>query len=401
MRESILITGLGIVSALGVGKTAFFDGLRTGQSGIKQVTVFDTTGLFPYGGEVGEVKEEGATLDRASRMLHMALQEALPDSGLHPDCGYRVGAVVGSAQGGLRSGETIQAQSEKGERVAAELWREYPLDRLLEHIATAIPLTGPELVVSNACVSSTIALGVAMDALADGLADVMIVAGVDCLSRMISAGFQALTAVTENVCRPFDANRDGIIPGEGAGVLILERAEVAKRRGARAYANLSGYGMAGDAVHMTAPDKEARGAIQAIKMALVEAGLAPQAIDAVIPHGTGTSFNDQMECVALEAVFGPGAAGKPVSSIKSAIGHTMGATGIMSAITAVLALREGILPANLNYETPDSAIPLNILRRPMDGYKCRHVLIMTSAFGGSNAVAIVSQPDYQTGSGEG
>lgn len=401
MKETILITGIGVVTALGIGQMAFRNGLRRGQSGIKDITVFDASDLFPHGGQVDEVSDNGQTLDRASRMLLLALEEALLDSGIKPADNTVIGAVVGSAQGGLRSGEIIQARNIADEEVDDYLWQEYPLDRLLYHINQKTPLTGPELVISNACVSSTMALGVAMDALRDGLADVMIVAGVDCLSRMVSAGFQALTAVTRDLCRPFDLHRNGIIPGEGAGVVILERAQSARLRNARPYAALSGYGMAGDAVHMTAPDKEAKGVILAIQQSLREAGLAPTDIDAIIPHGTGTSFNDQMESVGLEAIFGPRAADIPVSSVKSTVGHTMGASGIISTIAAALAVREGIFPANLNFETPDPAIPLNVSKLPKDEHYCNHVLIMTSAFGGSNAVAIVSKPDFQTKSSEG
>ncbi len=392
MKEKILITGIGVVSALGIGKEALLDGLKEGLSGIKDLAHLNTDELFTSGGEVAEISDEMFRCDRAFYMLQIALQEALIDrgEGMGNLC---VGAVVGSAQGGLRTGEKIHHLYAQKAEVPQELWCEYPLNRLLYHINQQIQLSGPELVVSNACVSSTMALGVAMDVLQEGLADVMIVAGVDTMSRFVSAGFQSLKAITNDVCRPFDKERDGIIPGEGAGVLVLEREGSRCRKHRKIYAELSGYGSAADAVHMTAPDKEGSGSAQAIRMALKQAQLRPEQIDFIIPHGTGTLYNDAMEYTALVKVFGETLEKIPVSSIKPTLGHTMGAAGVLSAITAIMAIQHSFLPANLNYQTPDVQLPLHVVTRPKLNQTNRHVMFMTSAFGGSNAVAILSNPD--------
>lgn len=392
MKKEVVITGLGIVSSIGIGQDDVLKGLKNSQSGIKEITSYDTTDLFKHGGEVRglAIDDHRSTLDRASVMLRLALREALEDSSLTRDNEFRVGVIVGSAQGGIRSGEKVHALSECGEVADDNLWKEAYLNRLLYHVSQEIEITGPELVISNACVSSTMALGFAKDAIEDNLADIMIVVGVDTMSRFVSVGFQSLRAVTENLCRPFDKNRDGIIPGEGAGVLILENAMIARCRGVTAYAQLAGYGSAADAVHMTAPDKEGKGMARAIKMALLEADLQPSEIDCIIPHGTGTLYNDQMEWIALKKVFGEEIHNIPLSSIKSAIGHTMGAAGILSAITGIMAINYSFVPANLNFLERDPEIPGQIVQKVIVK-QIDHLLFMTSAFGGSNEVAVIKK----------
>ncbi|MCK4258399.1 MAG: beta-ketoacyl-[acyl-carrier-protein] synthase family protein [Halanaerobiales bacterium] len=392
MKERVVITGIGIVSALGLNKEAFLKGLKEGHTGIQEITLFDTEELFPTGGQVQNLQEDEGNKDRASIMLEMALKEALAESRLTAESGIRIGVVIGSAQGGLRSGEKIQYLSMTEEKIDDDLWREYPLNRLLHYVKSEISITGPALVISNACVSSTMALGVAIDAINDDLCDVMIVGGVDTMSRFVAAGFNSLKAVTNNLCRPFDREREGMMPGEGAGVLIVEREDLAKKRNKGYCIELAGYGSAADAVHMTAPDREGRGAMLAVKMALREASLEPGEIDYIIPHGTGTVYNDKMELVALEKVFGPNIADKPMSSIKSTTGHAMGASGIISTIAGVLAIENSFLPSNLNFTTPDVDFPnVNIVKAPGQTYKIDNVLVMTSAFGGSNAVAIIKR----------
>ena len=238
---------------------------------------------------------------------------------------------------------------------------------------------------SNACASGANAIGRAFRDVRAGAADIAVCGGYDPLSEFAFAGFHCLQALTAELCRPFDRNRSGLAIGEGAGVLILEGWERAEARGARIRGEIVGYGESTDAYHMTRPEPGGRGAEDALRRAIEDAGLEPGQVDYINAHGTGTPFNDATESAAIGAVFGPAAARIPVSSTKAMIGHLLGGAGAVEGILTVMALREKRIPPNINYETPDPECALRIVREPETPVRMDIALSNSFGFGGSNA----------------
>ena len=247
---------------------------------------------------------------------------------------------------------------------------------------------GPNLVFSTACTSSNLALAVAHDLVRADKADVVIAGGFDPLSPIACAGFSVMRNVTPNVCRPFDRNRDGLVLGEGSAVLIVEADDFAARRGARALAAVRGYGIVSDARSMTAPDPTAAGTSACMRQAIDMAGLTPDRVDLICAHGTGTLLNDRAEARALRNVFGRRGAEIPCTSIKSMIGHTLGAAGAMNAAAVLAAGRGGYIPPTVHFEEPDSRDPVACSAQALPGTP-RHVLSNTLGFGGSNCSVVM------------
>jgi 3-oxoacyl-[acyl-carrier-protein] synthase II len=257
-------------------------------------------------------------------------------------------------------------------------------------VATAIGARGPLSAPSVACASGNVALGEALGLVRGGLVDVVLAGGVDVLHDFVIAGFGALKALDPQPCRPFDRRRRGLNLGEAASFLVVESEAHARARGARIRAFLDGCGIAADAVHMTGPDKEGRGAARAMQAALADAGCAPQEVDFVSAHGTATVFNDLMEAKALALVFGPRTPAIPISSIKSALGHTLGAAAALEALACVRTLETGLVPPTPGHEQPDPEIALDIVHAAPRAVAARAVLSTASGFGGTNAAIALS-----------
>lgn len=398
--EGVVITGLGAVSCLGPDVQSLWRGLLEGRSGIGPITKFDTAGYRnDRGGEVTEfefhpeafgIPAEEA-VDEATQFVLSASAEALADAGLAlpPARPERVGLVFSTNFGGAAAWEWfVENPDLVGPGPTTELFRQFAFHSAADQAAASFGLQGPILTLSNSCSSGTSALGYAADLIRHGRAEVMLAGGHDTLSPSSLSGLSALRTLTAEEIRPFDRHRSGTLFGEGAGVLVLESRAHAEARGAQIYAELLGYGVNNNAYHLTAPDKGGEGLVQVMRMALAEAQISPVEIDYVNAHGTGTQYHDAAETQALKAVLGDHAYRIPVSSIKAATAHPMAAAGTLEAIASVLAIRDGMVPPTLHYETPDPVCDLDYVPNVARAATVHCVLSISSGIGGNNAAVI-------------
>jgi 3-oxoacyl-[acyl-carrier-protein] synthase II len=379
-----LITGCGIVSPLGTGVAAFWDGLVAGRSAVAPIRRFPATDLAPNAAaEVADPSFDDP--DRAGAFALDAAREALADARL--DVGAvgpaRVGVALGTTLGGMQLFERWIATGDAGGLARVPYYA--PATR----VARAVGCRGPVVTAQLACASSTHALALAADWVRTGRAEVVLAGGTDLLCRFVVAGFNCLKATADRA-RPFDAARRGLVLGEGAAMVVVEEAEHAARRGARVHGHILGVGAAGDATHMTAPDREGRGAARAMEAALADAGLAPGAVDFVSAHGTGTPYNDAMEAVAIGRVFGPGRV--PVNSIKGAIGHTLGAAGAFEAVMCLRVLGEGTIPPTAGLEKVDPACAgIDLVHGTARTQPTSVAVSTSSGFAGANAALVLGR----------
>lgn len=404
-HHRVVVTGMGAVTPLGLDVLTTWTALVQGTSGIGPITAFDA-GAFParIAAEVkgfdittcGVSPKEARRMDRYVQFGLAAALEAVRDAGLDVplDAGDRAGVYVGSGMGGLI---TLSAQLEvlrtRGpERVSPFLVPMMICDMASGQISISLGARGPNLAVVSACATGAHAIGEAAALIRLGRADVMIAGGTEAVITPIGvAGFAAArTLSTRNddptrASRPFERDRDGFVIGEGAGVLVLERASLARRRGARIYAEIAGYGSSADAHHLTAPPEGGEGAVRCMRQALEEAGIAPEELDYLNAHGTSTPLNDRAETAAIRAALGPAAHRLAISSTKGMTGHLLGAAGGLEAIVAVKAIGEGTVPPTINYEHVDPDCDLDYTPN-----HARHLAVGTAmsnsfGFGGHNA----------------
>lgn len=399
-KRKVVVTGMGVLTPLGNNKNDFWKGLESGTSGIFPINSFDT-GRFKHhlGGEIKDFeprtyfeKRELQRMDPASQMALAALQEAVDDAHLDfPfEKGEKCGVILGTTLGGMISGEKYYRQYKRG-RYFPSLLLDFPPYSVNDRIAVKYNIRGPNMVISTACAAGTHSLGFASDLIKFGKADIIIAGGYDTMAQLTFTGFGILSVLSKDKIRPFDKNRNGTILGEGAGILILEEYEHAVQREARIYCEIAGHGMSSDAFHMTAPDKEGMGAARAIKQALSESGISPGDIDYINAHGTGTKHNDLAETLAIKKVFCEHAYKIPVSSIKSMIGHTLGAAGSIEAVATILSMKKNFIPPTINYETPDPSCDLDFV--PNNGRKkeISYALSNSFGFGGNNGSLLIKK----------
>lgn len=393
----VLVTGLGPVSSIGIGAGEFTAGLRAGRSGVSEITSFDASG-FPYR-RAGEVTafEAGELLDRlvpeewgrTSSLAAAAARLAVTDAGWDP-AGHepgRAGAVVGTTSGESVVMETVTRQiiDDGFAGMTPDVVGKLPAGRLAHGVSAELGLTGESMTLATACSAANYAIGYAYDLVASGRADVMLAGGADSVCRWAHAGFHRLGALAADVCTPFDRDRAGILTGEGGAMLVLESREHAEARGARPYAELLGYGLNCDAKHPVAPDPAS--IAECMRMAQRNAAVKPAAIDYICAHGTGTPANDAAEARAIFEVFGPEP--PPVSSIKSMLGHTMGAASGFGAIAVSLAIAEGFLPPTINWSTRDPELgDLDPIPNTARETPVRVAQNNGFAFGGNNAITV-------------
>lgn len=399
MTRRVAITGMGIVTSHGFGQEVNWRKTLAGESGIRPIALFDVSAYrAKEAGQIAEVPSapwkqfRASRADRASTLLYHAVAEALKESGI--DCAAwqpsRSMVAFGTTLGGMTSGERYhQSYMEKGPaRARASLVMDHLAHVQPLHVMEEFSIPGVPHVFSNACASGANAIGHAFLGVRAGQVDLALCGGYDPLCEFVFAGFHSLQALTTERCRPFDRNRSGLAIGEGAGVLILEAWERAAARRACILGEIVGYGESNDAFHMTRPDPEAKSAALAVRRALHDAGIAPERVDYVNAHGTGTPFNDSSETAALLSALGPHAREVPVSSTKSMIGHLLGGAGAVEAILTVLAIQRGWLPPNVNYETPDPSCGLSIVRTARRAEHLRVGLSNSFGFGGANAALL-------------
>ena len=393
--EPIVVTGAGVVTALGLGWVANLEGFRAGRVGMRPVTLLEVSGRrVKQAAEVDLPEAMPATrlepkqlnrMDRGARMLLLAAEEAWRQSGWSPSSDLPV--VLGTTGAGMTLGEAYYRQAltiprrTRGQPVRVT---HYQAQRQALDLADAFGFSGPVTIISNACASGANAIGHAWSLIRSGRAERVLAGGYDALAQVTFSGFDVLQALSPTGCRPFDVGRDGLALGEGAAVLTLETMESAKRRGAVILGVLAGYGAATDIHHLTQPHPEGIAALASMTAACDSAGLAPTDIDYVNAHGTATVLNDSAEATAINRWAGARAPALPVSSTKSSVGHLLGAAGAVEAVVCLMALREGFLPPSSTTETVDPLCRFPVVTRPRSA-ALRAVLSNSFGFGGSNA----------------
>ncbi len=394
----LCVTGMGIHLPVGSGRAAVLQALLAGRNAFAPVRSFDGRALAsdlvsefdPASSVPGINPMEAARIDRATAFALVALAEAMEQAMLraadYPP--HRIGIVVGTSHAGIQHLERIHLALRAGQPVARRWIAACATDHTASIVAARVGATGPRATVSSACASSNCAVGVAMDWLLHGEADCVIAIGTDTVSPSVLGGFNALRAVSASPCAPF-STPSGITLGEGAGVVIVERESAARARGARPLAWVRGYGLSGDAWHETAADAEGRGIEAAMRAALADAGLPASRIDYVSAHGTGTDANDIAESAATQRVV---AQGTPVSSPKSFLGHTLGASGIVELVVTCLYLERGLVPPTANFNTTrEGCAPLDYVPGEPRDHAVTNFLCNNYGFGGNNASLVISR----------
>ncbi|WP_434347453.1 beta-ketoacyl-[acyl-carrier-protein] synthase family protein [Myxococcus virescens] len=394
----VVITGLGVTAANALSADELAQALSNRRSGIRRTAPFDIEGRTYSAGVVDlpdEASDDG--VDRVSKLALHAAEQALRDSGLEAQGSWReeTGVMLGTSRGPALSLEQV-IRSGGDEDTRRRHFGEVPFSSIARNVADRFGLGGILSTVTMACVSSSLAMGRALDEIRQGRASVMLAGGADALTLLSFSGFSVLRAMTPTVCRPFDHRRNGMVLGEGAGILVLEELNHARQRGARIHAELCGWGTAGDAHHPTSPHPEGRGLQQAMTLALRQAGLTTEQIDFVNLHGTGTPANDPAECQALRGVFGTRATSVPVNSLKPYFGHTLGASGALELIGSVLGMARDFLPPTLNCEELDPKCDVDVVRGEGRAQRIDTLMSTKSAFGGAN-VALVARRFPETG----
>jgi len=404
----VVITGLGVVAPTGIGRDAFWTALAEGKNGIGLIESFDTEAHnVKIAGEVKDFnpelwldKKEVRRTDRVVQFAAAAAQLAIDDAKF--DCEAidttRFGVYVGSGQGGIATtSDNIKTLLERGpNRVSPFCVPMMIVNMPAAYVAINHHAKGPNFSVSSACATALHSIGEAYHTMLRGDADYMLAGGAESvIVPLCTAAFGALKALTTNpdpetACRPFDAERNGFVAGEGAAIFMLEDYDKARERGAHIYAEIKGYGLSCDAYHITAPDPEGDGAYRAMKMAVEHAGWRAEDIELINAHGTSTTLNDKMETAAIKRLMGEEAAKKVlVQATKSMIGHALGASGGLGLAAALMAVEKGVVHPTINYHTPDPECDLNYVPNQAVDKKVSKLIVNSFGFGGHNAVLAV------------
>jgi 3-oxoacyl-[acyl-carrier-protein] synthase II len=407
-----VVTGVGLVSPVGIGTGTNWEALCAGQSGIGPITRFDATQFSArIAGEVKGFdplqfvdKKDVKKMDVFIQLAIAAAEFAMKDAALKvsPDCATRTGVFIASGIGGFSTIEREhKALIEGGPRRISPFFIPAAIINLAAgQVSIRFGAKGPNSATCTACSASAHAIGDAFEIIRRNDADVMIAGGSEAaITPMGVGGFAAMRALStrnddpQGASRPFDRERDGFIMGEGAGVIILEELEFARRRGASIYAELVGYGMSADAYHITAPSEDGDGGMRVMQAALKQAGIAPSAVDYVNAHGTSTPYNDKLETLAIKRVFGDHARKLAISSTKSMTGHLLGAAGGLEAGITVLAIRHQMIPPTINYENPDPECDLDYVPNTKRAASIQYALSNSFGFGGTNGALLFKKFD--------
>lgn len=404
MQRRAVITGIGVVAPNALGKDEFCQAIREGRSGIGPITLFDVSEFASrIGGQVKEFdttpflsKKEARRMDRFTLFGVIASDLAVKDSGLdmEQENGDRIGVIIGSGIGGIGTFETQHdvLKTRGPSRVSPFMVPMMIGDMAAGQVSIRFNARGPNLDITTACASGTHSIGEAFHKIRHGQADVFIAGGAEaCISPLGLAGFSSMKALSFrnddplHASRPFDRERDGFVIAEGAGILIVEEYERAKRRGAHIYAEVVGYGATADAHHMTAPAPGGEGAARSMAMALADAGIAPDEVDYINAHGTSTPLNDKLETMAIKTVLGAAANKVKISSTKSMTGHLLGAAGPVESAGCMLMMEQGFIHPTINYEHPDPECDLDYVPNTAIEHPVKVVLKNSFGFGGHNA----------------
>jgi 3-oxoacyl-[acyl-carrier-protein] synthase II len=395
-----VVTGLGIITALGCDVPSFWKNLLEGVCGIGDVTLFDASRYRSQ--KAAEVKDfiparddsrrQRKRMSRCDQIGIKAAEEAIKDSAIdwqNMDR-ERMGIFIGGGAGGIFSAERYRREMlQMGwRRARPSLLLPFANCVLTDALAQKYNILGPRATIATACSSSATAIGHALSLIRSGEVVAALAGGSESLSEVTFGGFNALRSVDENPCRPFDLNRKGLSLGEGSAILVIEEAGHARRRGARIYAEMKGYGLTADGHHMTAPDPEGKGAFRAMEAALKDSEVKPEEVDTINAHGTATPANDVAETKAIKALFRERAGRIPVSAIKSMIGHCLGAAGAIEAVAAILSVYEDRIPPTIHYQTPDPECDLDYVANQARSKTVGIALSNSFAFGGNNTALV-------------
>jgi 3-oxoacyl-(acyl-carrier-protein) synthase len=388
----IVVTGMGAIAPNGNSVREFWEALCAGHCAIAPITHFDAS---PFrnanGGEVRnfDLPEPGAS--RANAYALAAIGQAIADARLEGDALREAGIVLATNFGGGEHGERFLAARLHGEVPEPGWFAQYSFHAAAVEAAARLGLAGPMAVLSLSCASGVAAIGYAADLVREGRCARVIAGGYDELSRLSYSGLSALRAITPEIIRPFDKNRNGTIFSEGSGVVVVESLDSARRRGAPIHAEILGHAMNNDAFHMTAPDQSGKGIMAVMQSALDDAGVQPGDVQHINAHGTGTQYNDKIETAAIKAVFGPHARQLTVTANKSMIGHTCGAAGTLESICTIRTIQTGIVPPTIHLETPDPECDLDYVPGQARRQDVRLALCNSYGIGGTNAAIVLAR----------
>lgn len=407
MKRRVVVTGLGAVTPLGIGAEKTWKALCAGKSGIGRISRFDTTNFqTKIAGEVKDFDPEDfldkKQVRRMDSFVHYCMAStimAMDDSKLEVanQDAERIGVLIGTGLGGLPTLEKNHTLLlEGGPKKISPFFIPMMIANMAPgQVAIHFGIKGPNTCVVTACAAGSHAIGDSYKVIQRGDADIMVTGGTEAtITPLNIGGFNAMKAISTNndepekASRPFDKNRDGFVPAEGAGTIILEELELALKRGANIYAEIVGYGLTGDAFHITAPDPQGSGAARCMKMALNDANILPSEVDYINAHGTSTPMNDTIETIAIKTIFNEYSKKVPVSSTKSMTGHLLGAAGGVEAVFTILTIRDGIIPPTINYETPDPDCDLDYVPNVARKADVKIAISNSFGFGGTNATLV-------------
>ncbi len=409
-KRRVVVTGIGMVSPLGNNVEQSWSAIKSGQSGIAPITAFDVSAYSTrFGGSIKDFDiadympaKDGRKMDPFIQYGMVAGIEAITDSGLEvtDENRGRIGAAIGSGIGGIGSIErTREILDNRGPRKISPFFVPSSITNMIGgNLSIQYGFQGPNIAIVTACTTGTHNIGIAGRMIQMGDADAMVVGGAEMATTPVGlGGFAAARALSSRnddpqaASRPWDKDRDGFVLSDGAGVLVLEEYEMAKARGAKIYAELSGFGMSGDAYHMTSPPEDGRGAADSMRNALRDAALNPDQVDYINAHGTSTNAGDVAETLAVKSVFGQACQDLAVSSTKSMMGHLLGAAGAVEAIFSVLAIQDSLAPPTINLDNPDEHCDLNYVPHTAQEKSIKVTMSNSFGFGGTNGTVIFSQ----------
>ncbi len=410
MQRRVVVTGMGAITAIGNSVKEFWEGLLEGRNGVDTITRFDPSPFSTrFAAEIKNYNPDGVIdvrdqnrMDRYTQYAMIAAAEAISDSGLdlEKENLERIGVLVGSGIGGI---ESFENEHEKFIKRGPRRISPYFVPQMISDIAAGQisirwHLKGPNYSVVSACATGTHAIGDAMRLIKYGDADIMVTGGSEAaITPMGLGGFCAMKALStrnddpHHASRPFDKDRDGFVIGEGAGILVIEELEHARKRGAKIYGEIRGIGFTADAYHITAPVPGGEGAVRAMRLCVEDSGLNLEDVDYINAHGTSTPYNDKSETAAIKTLFGDHAYKLNISSTKSMVGHLLGAAGAVELITAILAVKNNVVPPTINYETPDPECDLNYTPNAPQERTVNVAISNTFGFGGHNACMLVTK----------
>jgi len=402
MKRRVVITGMGVVSSLGLDTDSFFNNIVNGKSGISPITSFDTSNhSVKIAGEVKtDLREHFDSkklnrIDRFTAFALMAAKEAIETSNLSKKINRNVGVIIGSGIGGIHTMEEQYTRLQKSpKRVSPFFVPSMILDIVSGHLSIKYGFRGPNFAIVSACASANHAIGESFNRIKYGMNDIIVTGGTEGgITPLSVAGFANMKALSKNpdyknASRPFDKDRDGFVIAEGAGIIVLEEFEHAKKRDANILGEIVGYGATADAYHLTSPSPDGSGAAEAMSNSIKDAKLKTEDIDYINAHGTATPYNDKIETLAIKNVFKSHSKNLYVSSSKSMIGHLLGAAGAVEAIITIKSLQKSIIPPTINYETPDPDCDLNYVPNKLVEKDINYALSNTFGFGGHNATLL-------------